>query len=482
MSDTFTAAFNANAIEAAQDNSNASYILIENPGVAAPEAFTLLGASDKAGTDAIGQFGSGTKFGTLVCLRKEIPPVVFCGTLKLAFGTKDVEFNGARHEQVQVKVSGKDRTGKTVNRTEDLSVVLKYGSLDWKDKVELALREFVSNALDATQGDASQIKVEIVNTPPRAKAGFTRVYVPLTDDGRAFVDNIGEWFLHFAGRVWKESCLIHKNTPSKAKVYRRGVLVRTVDTDKDSLYDYNLNELPLDEARISSDWNLRYYAARAVRKCTDAAVIGRIFARSANAWEGTFDLSSVDYGETAETQVKRTATWKKAVETVLPPDTIILSETEDDSFAKGKGYKVVRVNDAVYQAAKKHGLRTTDTILTQDERNGRQVDAVATPGAWACVKVVWEKLLDAGVCNGEAFPQVKTFSEVGSSGESSCHGYYRDGTVFLNNKLLSGTTLSDELYSTILEELAHYITKATDNSRDFQNWFITVCVKLFRTK
>ena len=128
------------------------FILIENPGVASPSSFTLLGASNKSGTEAIGQFGSGTKFGTLALLRKGIRPIVYCGNLCLEFGTTPVVFDGAEHEQVHVSIKGKDAQGKQVSRKEDLSLVLQYGKIDWADKIELALREFVSNALDATLG------------------------------------------------------------------------------------------------------------------------------------------------------------------------------------------------------------------------------------------------------------------------------------------------------------------------------------------
>ena len=33
-----------------------------------------------------------------------------------------------------------------------------------------------------------------------------------------------------------------------------------------------------------------------------------------------------------------------------------------------------------------------------------------------------------------------------------------------------------------LEEVAHYVTLATDNSRDFQNYLLDVAIKLIREK
>jgi len=44
--------------------------------------------------------------------------------------------------------------------------------------------------------------------------------------------------------------------------------------------------------------------------------------------------------------------------------------------------------------------------------------------------------------------------------------------------LAEGT--SNRLLKVALEELAHFITGATDNSRDFQNFLLDVAVKLGR--
>ena len=67
------------------------------------------------------------------------------------------------------------------------------------------------------------------------------------------------------------------------------------------------------------------------------------------------------------------------------------------------------------------------------------------------------------------------------------NGYYRDGVVFINADLAgSGSVvagrqaLSDRLVQVALEEVAHYVTGATDNSRDFQNFLLDLAVKLSR--
>lgn len=133
----------------------AAFLKIENIGVCPPEGFTVLGVSlahTSANPGVIGQFGSGNKHGVAVLLRNDLSPVVFAGTLRLEFGTRPqvVSDTQATKEfsRVVVKYGGNDPvTGASRSSTEDLGFVLDYGRQDW-DEVALALREFVSNAID----------------------------------------------------------------------------------------------------------------------------------------------------------------------------------------------------------------------------------------------------------------------------------------------------------------------------------------------
>jgi hypothetical protein len=67
------------------------------------------------------------------------------------------------------------------------------------------------------------------------------------------------------------------------------------------------------------------------------------------------------------------------------------------------------------------------------------------------------------------------------------NGFYRDGVVFINGDLAgSGSVeagrnaISNRLVKVALEEVAHFVTQATDNSRDFQNYLLDLAVKLAR--
>lgn len=52
--------------------------------------------------------------------------------------------------------------------------------------------------------------------------------------------------------------------------------------------------------------------------------------------------------------------------------------------------------------------------------------------------------------------------------------------VFINADLSGG--VSNRLLKVALEEVTHYVTGATDNSRDFQDYLLDLAVKLGRTR
>ncbi len=209
-----------------------AYLKIENVGVCPPEGFTVLGVSladTSTNEGVIGTFGSGSKHGVAVCLRNNLPPIVFAGTLKMEFSTRPqtVSDNQASKEfgRVVVKFGGTDQTtGTSRSRTEDLGFVLDYGKHDWQE-VNLALREFVSNAIDRSireKGDWSGVKIEIVEeSQVRAKKDHTRVFIPLSPDILEFYNNLGKWFLHFSEPESLSKAIPAQEEPQPHRTVRR---------------------------------------------------------------------------------------------------------------------------------------------------------------------------------------------------------------------------------------------------------------------
>ena len=89
---------------------------------------------------------------------------------------------------------------------------------------------------------------------------------------------------------------------------------------------------------------------------------------------------------------------------------------------------------------------------------------------------MWSVVESCELTNDKDQPRVKCFTSILDSG-MMLNGYYRDGVVSINADLAPvGATdvgqLSNRLLKVAMEEVAHFVTGATDNSRDFQDYLL----------
>ncbi len=484
-----------------------AYLKIENIGVCPAEGFTVLGVSlaDKSSHQGvIGQFGSGNKHGVAVLLRHGLSPVVFAGTLRLEFGTRPqtVADSQASKEfaRVVVKYGGTDPTGASRSSSEDLGFVLEYGRQDWTE-VALALREFVSNAIDRSireRGDWSGVKIEVVDeSQVRARRDHTRVFVPLNSEVFAFYENLGKWFLHFSEPEALKKAILPKanrnlSERKAAVIYRRGVRVREFTaTDTESLFDYNLNDLSIDEARKASDWDVRCYCGRALANAPKA-ILAILFERLLNsntpAWELTFDGYSLQpgYGDTAEDVLRKSRNWQEAFALVAGENAVLTGSGTVDQLRR-KGYTPVVAAESLVHAAIAYGVNTPAKVLSADDLAGREITE-PSPDAQAAVDLVWELIEEVGLTNGKEKPPVKCFTSI-LDGGVMLNGFYRNGEVYINSDLAGGSSvfagpaaLSDRLLKVALEECVHHASQAVDCSRDIQDYLLDFAVKLARSR
>jgi hypothetical protein len=483
-----------------------AYLKIENIGVCPPEGFTVLGVSLADTSDhegVIGQFGSGNKHAVAVLLRHDLSPVVFAGTLRLDFSTRPqtVADSQASKEfaRVVVKYGGTDPTsGASRSSTEDLGFVLDYGKQDWQE-VALALREFASNAIDRSireKGDWSGVKIEVVEeSQVRARRDHTRVFVPMNAEVLEFFNNLGKWFLHFSEPELLSKAILPKANRNlgerkAAVIYRRGVRVREFESsDTESLFDYNLNDLTIDESRKASDWDVKHHCGKALANA-DKEILAALFDRLLNSdkpvWEFGFDTYSLQpsYRDSAEDERRKRQNWQEAFALVAGEDAVLTGKGTVEQLER-KGYKPVTAPESLVHAAEQYGVQTPAKVLSADELSGRAVTD-PTPDAQAAVDLVWELLEKVGLTNGKERPSVQCFTSI-LDGGVMLNGYYRNGEVFINGDLAGSASLvsgrqglSDRLVKVALEEVAHHVTGATDNSRDFQDFLLDLAVKLGR--
>ena len=472
-------------------------LLIQNPGEAPAEGFTLLGVSttrDCGVAGTIGQFGSGTKHAINVLLRAGLQVIAYSGRMKMEFLTRDDVVNDGliskSVQRVYVQFSG------TSTKRVDLGWVLDFGVVDWTE-VGMALREFVSNAIDRTmREEAGQFAAAICDgrlivrnvsgTEIRAKTGFTRVYITRSVETDRYMEELPKRFLHFSDQPSdvKKRLLPKADrnlTPGRrsAMVYREGVFVRELtEQTTDSLYDYNFREpeIQIDESRNSSEYAVRAACARAM-KTASADELVPIF-RSLTAMEDTFEaaldpyyLGGPSYDIPKEEQRQN---WQRAWEAVAG-ESVMCEPTAQQAILvqrKGKSAKVVK-SSAWAQAAERFGITTSARVLTQSEVRGRE-ECPVTPAALKAVEMVWGWIACLGMTNGREIPEVACYRDL-TNAETDTTGYYQDGIVHLREDIASGS--NKYLVKTALEECVHHATGADDGSRDFANFLIDMIVE-----
>ena len=482
------------------------HLMIENVGVCPVEGFTLFGATTKRDHDnplIIGTFGSGNKHSTCLLLRAGINPVVYCGSHRLSFFTKPRTIKGVAGEkvnkQVCVRNGGTKADGSTTSAEEELSVVLDYGTSDWTD-ISMALREYVSNALDAcfevgmTVAEAvKSIKIDVVpENKVRAKTGggHTRVFVPLTPEVQRFFDNLGRTFLHFSEPDLVSDAILPKANRNRqvdvgqarkvAVIYRRGVFVREWDSSSTpSLFDYNLNNLKLNESRTASDWEVKFACGQALSgaKSEQVATVFKTLAGEP-FWEHNFDSYSLgtDYESPAQ-KVERAEVWTSAFRAVYGDNAVLMGDqhAELTEMVQRKGYKAVATKaDAWIKAGLQRGIKSDVNVLTEDDKAGRTYSE-ATAAVRDTLEWVWDVCLALNCTEGKPKPTPRCFYEA-MKGESQTWGLQKGNEVLIHTDFAQAIT--DKLRWVMAEEVGHYITGATDMSRDFQTFFIRGWAKL----
>jgi hypothetical protein len=473
-----------------------AYLKIENPGVCPIEGFTVLGATSKSDNSApgtIGCFGSGNKHAISVLLRHDIDPIVFCGKLRLEFSSKKQAFSDGITEdemrRVVVKYSGQTEDGRSKTATEDLGFALEYGRQDWDD-VGMALREFVSNALDMSikynthtgkktthSWDGTEVQI-VDESRVRAKAGTTRIFIPLIEPIYKFHENLGRWFLHFSEPDNLDATVLPKTCRNfgenrTAVIYRRGVFVREVAGVKASLFDYNLNNLRLDEARKVDDYTVRGQAAVALAAAEPERLAEVI--SSNDFWEHEFDkyyLCPESWRDTPAEIERRSKNWQKALDSLGENAVLCLGDSHAMEFVSRKGYVPHVTSASINDAAQHYGCKTSISIIGEMEQKGIEVRD-ATPTLIQALDWVWEKLEALNETNGKEKPPIKCFHKLSEASQYNFGMYWR-GTILINEELDGDSFV---LFQTLWEESAHHITGSVDCSRDLQDWAFKCCVK-----
>jgi len=472
-------------------------LMIQNSGEAPPEGFCLLGVSTTRNCNvegAIGQFGSGTKHAINVLLRAGLQVTVYCGRTCMKFKTYADKVDDGLVTQavdrVYVQFSG------TSTKRVDLGWVLDFGAVDWTE-LGMAIREFVSNAIDRTvREESGQFEAaikegrlavrKVADTEVRAKTGYTRVFITSNDEIDAYLKELPKRFLHFSEKPdnVKKRLLLKEDrnlTAGKrsAMIYREGVFVRELkEQAANSLYDYNfrVDEIEIDECRNSSEYSVRAACARAMRGAgpDELVPVFRSLTQMEDTFESALEPCYICSAFDTPPEVYKES-WQKAWKAVAGDSVMCEPTAQQATLVARKGKSVQTVTSSGWaMAAERFGIETSAKVLTSAEVQGRESSPV-TPAAKRAVEEVWGWVVSLGMANGREIPEIKCFHDL-TNAEADTMGYYDDGVVHIREDIASGG--NKYLLKTAFEEVVHHVTSAGDGSRDFSNFLIDMIVEI----
>lgn len=407
---------------------------------------THLGISTARDNDKkIGQFGSGAKHGMLTALRAGHSVDIYSGLTHI----KPV-FEQMRHdssvEELIFYINGSRTT---------TSMTRGFGELDWQGDLNLALREFFSNAID--QGESAHscfIRAEAV-TPT---AGMTQIVLDITGAVNEFLSNLDEWYVN---KPLDSTFTPH--TKQTGLCYLKGVKVGKIEiADHPCLFNYNFKEMKLNESRTIDSDTLRGLAAGLINSnfdhlCEIFRNIGKKFFET-----NAFSTYSVHYyGEESASRIREA--WKQ-----VHGDAVPCTQMDQKFFISKKIHHIVvpiKWFDILNSSYVKLGYDKKSQAAEE-----KYQFSPPTPEMQIMLDRGWEIISSVRLTNFKQKPACGAFTQIMSEGSQTL-GLYFKGTVWFN---------LDEPPSlqTCLEELTHHITGANDETRDFQDFALRLAARL----
>lgn len=416
------------------------YIKIESQGIIDSRAFTLIGASTKRGDSSkIGFFGSGLKYSLAFLLRNDIDFKVFADYQEIIFSKTKQSFRDKFFDVINVN-------GKPSDLTTEMG-------MDWKHW--FIVREIYCNAIDEGQSNIS-----VVNEKEVVPVEDKTVFYICIDEG--FAEILQNWDSYFNENrkdllfVDKDGSKIY-NGGSHFITYRKGI--RILDyTETLCLFNYDLPDLQINESRmVMSEFDMKWNIKCVLQKTTDKTVISHVLNMVNECYEKQFswDTTTIFYSKE----------WIDCVagRTLVPFE------------SSGFWHDIIKerpLNYLILPSTLVIGLKSQ---FNEDIKVIGDFDGVNSNGLFKVVETLNKRqqfLLDSSFaflskCNIECNYPVKIVDFF----TKRTLGQAKDGTVLLSIKLFD--LGKKEIVSCILEEIAHLDTGLTDETREFQNYWIS---------
>lgn len=416
-------------------------LVIENQGEMDVNGLRLLGATSKEGQEGkIGFFGTGTKYAIASAFRLGVEIIIYSGEKRIAISTRSVAFRGESYDEILIDGNPTGITTRT--------------GIQWQPWY--IIREFLCNAID--EGGQS---VDLTHEHS-GRAGKTRVYIELNKELREAYEMWDGCFsfdrepYHVMG---DNKCYL-PNDAASGVVYRRGVKVW--DAKLASVFDYDLHNVQINEARVAtSDFDVTYELVKLWKENATAKMLTLLFAHKLTALEWTLNWEwSTNTGCEA---------WATALR-----DYVIIPKERAGYYAE--------------ETKHKHIIVPTSMCVWLHKAFGKKLKICGVGGGTERKLVVIEPderqktmIADAvGFLKFGGFADVDAWPILVADMDTDTLGLYDDDKIYIaTDTFLLGRR---QVVETLLEEYAHAKSKKYDETRDFQNVLIRFVINAVENK
>jgi hypothetical protein len=160
--------------------------------------------------------------------------------------------------------------------------------------------------------------------------------------------------------------------------------------------------------------------------------------------------------------------WKRAFFGIFGSKAVLTDDSKhywDKLTAQGRN-PVVVIHSGLMSLLKAAGIPCASMILTKEQSQWESAKD-PTEEVQAIFDQVWERMTVAGLTRSASKPSVRIFKELPGKSEIQ-FGAYMDGVCYVNEACVGSR---QERYAH-LEEIAHHVTGADDESKELQNYLL----------
>jgi len=428
------------------------HIMIQNKGELPIWGIRLMGFSDK-GADKIGRFGTGLKESIALLTRYGVQPIIFSGEMRMDFRVELLD----NQEEICFKLSetrGRFNAGEWYG----LGIHPNLGRHDWDDPW-MIFREVVCNALDESGVDG--LFHNVCYHDPVGTEGTTRFYIPETEHLRTAYETISDKLLplgefQIEREVTGVGRAIRKRKSTQLQLFHRGVWIQ--QSERDSLYDYEIDDIKLNESR-SADWHsVNRQISRMIAHYTQEQAQDLL---QQMLQEQKRDLYEADALQHASYYVELdTQIWTHAFHALYGEDAVMIDNNEYmyEKLKKLGKVPVVVTHSGLRDLLRAAGVPTPKKVLSREQRDWEGMEE-ASHVSHLILDALWDKLGLVGKLYGAEKPELRLFIE--QAGKSSISfGNVLRGVVYVNKSIVGST----KERQTVLLCLAKHIIECGDET------------------